>query len=60
MDGIIHFKLIMVPVETFNGWCEDLSSENPDLKFVMNIKPREPRIKMSYDSVARTLLGIEK
>ena len=37
-----------------------LASENPDLKFVIEYKPREPRIKMSYDSVARTLLGIEK
>ena len=37
-----------------------LASENPDLKFVIEYKPREPRIKMSYDSVSRTLLGIEK
>ena len=37
-----------------------LASENPDLKFVIEYKPREPRVKMSYDSVARTLLGIEK
>jgi xylose isomerase len=37
-----------------------LASENSDLKFVIEYKPREPRVHMSYDSVARTLLGIEK
>ncbi|MBX2813439.1 MAG: sugar phosphate isomerase/epimerase [Myxococcales bacterium] len=37
-----------------------LASENPDLKFVIEYKPREPRVHMSYDGVARTLLGIEK
>ncbi len=37
-----------------------LASENPDLKFVIEYKPREPRVKMTYDSVSRTLLGIEK
>jgi xylose isomerase len=37
-----------------------LASENPDLKFVIEYKPREPRVHMSFDSVARTLLGIEK
>jgi xylose isomerase len=37
-----------------------LAAENPDLKFVIEYKPREPRVHMSYDSVARTLLGIEK
>jgi xylose isomerase len=37
-----------------------LASENPDLNFVIEYKPREPRVKMSYDSVARTLLAIEK
>lgn len=37
-----------------------LASENPDLKFVIEYKPREPRVRMSFDSVARTLLGIEK
>ena len=35
-------------------------AENPDLKFVIEYKPREPRVHMSYSSVARTLLGIEK
>ena len=37
-----------------------LATENPDLKFVIEYKPREPRVHMSYSSVARTLLGIEK
>jgi xylose isomerase len=37
-----------------------LASENPDLKFVIEYKPREPRVHMSYSGVARTLLGIEK
>lgn len=37
-----------------------LASENPDLKFVIEYKPREPRVHMSYDSMARTLLGVEK
>jgi xylose isomerase len=37
-----------------------LASENPDLRFVVEYKPREPRVHMSFDSVARTLLGIEK
>jgi xylose isomerase len=37
-----------------------LAEQNPDLKFVIEYKPREPRVHMSYSSVARTLLGIEK
>jgi len=37
-----------------------LASENPDLNFVIEYKPREPRVHMSFDSVSRTLLGIEK
>ena len=37
-----------------------LASENPDLRFVIEYKPREPRVHMSFDSVTRTLLGIEK
>ncbi|MDR1189756.1 MAG: TIM barrel protein [Bifidobacteriaceae bacterium] len=37
-----------------------LASENPDLRFVIEYKPREPRVHMCFDSVARTLLGIEK
>lgn len=38
----------------------ELAGENPDLKFVVEYKPREPRVHMSFDSVARTLLGLEK
>ena len=41
------------------AWAQ-LAAENPDLKFVIEYKPREPRVHMSFDSVARTLLGIEK
>jgi xylose isomerase len=37
-----------------------LASENPDLRFVIEYKPREPRVHMSYGSVARTLLGVEQ
>lgn len=37
----------------------ELASQNPDLKFVIEYKPREPRVHMSFDSVARTLLAIE-
>lgn len=37
-----------------------LASENPDLRFVVEYKPREPRVHMSFDSCARTLLGLEK
>lgn len=37
-----------------------LASENPDLKFVIEYKPREPRVRMSFGSVARTILGIER
>ncbi len=33
-----------------------LASENLDLKFVIEYKPREPRVRMSFGSVARTLL----
>jgi len=38
----------------------ELADQNKDLNFVVEYKPREPRVHMSYDSVARTLLGIEK
>jgi xylose isomerase len=51
-----HHKLWQQSVEGVGA----LASENPDLKFVIEYKPREPRVHMSYDSVARTLLGIEK
>ncbi|MFV0541328.1 MAG: sugar phosphate isomerase/epimerase family protein [Aestuariibaculum sp.] len=38
----------------------ELADQNKDLNFVIEYKPREPRVHMSYDSVARTLLAIEK
>ena len=38
----------------------ELAEQNGDLRFVIEYKPREPRVHMSYDSMARTLLGIEK
>ena len=37
-----------------------LAQENPDVDFVIEYKPREPRVHMSYSSVARTLLALEK
>ncbi len=51
-----HRKLWQMSIE---GVAE-LATQNPDLKFVIEYKPREPRNHMSFDSVARTLLGIEK
>jgi xylose isomerase len=51
-----HRKLWQMSVEGVG----ELASQNPDLKFVIEYKPREPRNHMTYDSVARTLLGIEK
>jgi xylose isomerase len=38
----------------------ELASQNGDLRFVVEYKPREPRVHMSYDSVARTLLAMER
>ncbi|MFS2223405.1 sugar phosphate isomerase/epimerase family protein [Pantoea sp. B65] len=37
----------------------DLAGANPDVKFAIEYKPREPRVKMTWDSAARTLLGID-
>lgn len=51
-----HKKLWQMSVEGIG----ELAGQNPDLKFVIEYKPREPRVHMSYDSVARTLLGIER
>jgi len=51
-----HKKLWQMSVEGIG----ELASQNPDLKFVIEYKPREPRCHMSYDSVSRTLLGIER
>lgn len=36
----------------------ELASAHPDLKFVIEYKPREPRVKMLWDSAARSILGI--
>lgn len=38
----------------------ELASAHPDLRFVIEYKPREPRVKMIWDSAARTLLGIQE
>lgn len=38
----------------------DLALANPDLKFVIEYKPREPRVHMIWDTAARTLLGIQQ
>jgi len=37
-----------------------LASAHPDLKFAIEYKPREPRVKMTWDSAARSLLGIQQ
>src|SRR5687768_17393915 len=36
------------------------ADEKPDLRFVIEYTPRQPRVNMSLDSVSRTLLAIEK
>jgi len=38
----------------------ELAGAHPDLRFAIEYKPREPRVKMTWDSAARTLLGIEQ
>ena len=42
-----------------NG-MRDLAGAHPDLKFAIEYKPREPRVKMTWDSAARSLLGIQE
>ena len=37
----------------------DLARANPDLKFVIEYKPREPRTHMFWSSAAKTVLGIQ-
>jgi sugar phosphate isomerase/epimerase len=37
----------------------DLALANPDLKIVIEYKPREPRNKMFWDSAAKTALGVK-
>ncbi|WP_116949109.1 sugar phosphate isomerase/epimerase family protein [Jiangella endophytica] len=38
----------------------ELAGAHPDLKFAIEYKPREPRVKMLWDSAARTILGIQQ
>ncbi|MCL3777322.1 MULTISPECIES: TIM barrel protein [unclassified Actinomyces] len=38
----------------------DLAQANPDLKFVIEYKPREPRTHMFWSSAAKTVLGIQR
>ncbi|WP_342372845.1 TIM barrel protein [Propioniciclava soli] len=38
----------------------DLASGHPDLKFVIEYKPREPRTHMFWGSAAKTILGIQQ
>ena len=38
---------------------QDLARANPDLKFVIEYKPREPRTHMFWSSAAKTVLGIQ-
>ncbi|WP_438940512.1 sugar phosphate isomerase/epimerase family protein [Jiangella anatolica] len=38
----------------------DLAGRHPDLRFAIEYKPREPRVKMLWDSAARTILGIQQ
>lgn len=37
----------------------ELALANPDIKIVIEYKPREPRVKMFWDSAAKTALGIK-
>lgn len=37
----------------------DLALANPDIKIVIEYKPREPRQKMFWDSAAKTALGVK-
>ena len=38
----------------------ELAGAHPDLRFVIEYKPREPRVKMLWDSAARSILGIQE
>jgi sugar phosphate isomerase/epimerase len=37
----------------------ELATANPDIKIVIEYKPREPRVRMFWDSAAKTVLGIQ-
>ncbi|MBM9438377.1 TIM barrel protein [Actinacidiphila bryophytorum] len=41
------------------GAVRELAQQFPDMKFAIEYKPREPRNRMVFSSVARTLLAIE-
>ncbi|MDC2952438.1 TIM barrel protein [Streptomyces heilongjiangensis] len=41
------------------GAVRELAQQFPDLRFAIEYKPREPRNRMVFSSVARTLLAIE-
>ncbi len=38
----------------------ELAGTHKDLRFVIEYKPREPRVKMLWDSAPRTILGIQE
>lgn len=38
----------------------DLAAANQDIRFAIEYKPREPRVKMTWDSAARSILGIQQ
>jgi xylose isomerase len=37
----------------------ELAQANPDVRMVIEYKPREPRVRMFWDSAAKTVLGIK-
>jgi xylose isomerase len=41
------------------GGMRELALANSDIKIVIEYKPREPRVKMFWDSAAKTALGIK-
>jgi L-rhamnose isomerase len=38
----------------------ELAAANADLRIAIEYKPREPRVKMTWDSAARSILGIQQ
>ncbi|MEY4170708.1 MAG: hypothetical protein RLZ94_1781 [Actinomycetota bacterium] len=38
----------------------ELAAANSDLRIAIEYKPREPRVKMTWDSAARSILGIQQ
>jgi len=39
---------------------KEIAQKNPDIRFAIEYKPREPRVKLNWNSAARTLLVIEE